>query len=72
MKCNIPTSFNKLPKSERDAIQNALNEELNHLLDKEEAEVQEIWIKLACILLHEQFGFGEKRLGRFIAGWHRV
>lgn len=37
MKCNIPTSFNKLPKSERDAIQNALNEELNHLLDKEEA-----------------------------------
>ncbi len=72
MNCNMPTSFNKLPKSERDAIQNALNEELNHLLDKEEAEVQEIWIKLACILLHEQFGFGEERLGRFIAGWHRV
>ncbi len=72
MKCNLPTSFNKLPKSERESIQNALNEQLNHLLDKEEAEVQEIWIKLACILLHENFGFGEERLGRFIAGWHRV
>lgn len=72
MKCNIPTSFNKLPKSERDAIQNALNDQLNHLVDKEEAELQEIWIKLACILLHENFGFGEERLGRFIAGWHRV
>ena len=72
MKCNIPKSFYQLPKAEQDAIQNALNEQLNHLLDKEEAEVQEIWIKLACILLHEQFGFGEERLGRFIAGWHRV
>ena len=72
MKCNLPTSFNKLPKSERESIQNALNEELNHLVDKEEAELQEIWIKLACILLHENFGFGEDRLGRFIAAWHRV
>lgn len=72
MKCNLPTSFNKLPKSERESIQNALNDQLNHLVDKEEAELQEIWIKLACILLHENFGFGEERLGRFIAGWHRV
>ena len=72
MKCNIPKSFYQLPKAEQDAIQKAFNDELNHLLDKEEAEVQEIWIKLACILLHENFGFGEERLGRFIAGWHRV
>ena len=72
MKCNLPTSFNKLPKSERDMIQEALNEQLNHLVDKEEAEVQEIWIKLACIILHENFGFGEERLCRFIAAWNRV
>ena len=72
MKCNLPISFNKLPKSERESIQNALNEQLNHLVDKEEAEVQEIWIKLACILLHEYFGFGEKRLCRFIIAWNRI
>lgn len=72
MKCNLPTSFNKLPKREQDEIQNALNEQLNHLVDKEEAEVQEIWIKLACILLHENFGFGEQRLCKFIAAWDRV
>ena len=72
MKCNLPTSFNKLPKSERDAIQDALNEQLNHLVDKEEAELQEIWIKLACILLHENFGFGEQRLDRFIIAWNRI
>lgn len=72
MKCNLPTSFNKLPKSERDAIQDALNVQLNHLVDKEEAELQEIWIKLACILLHENFGFGEQRLDRFIIAWNRI
>ena len=66
MKCNLPRSYNQLPQAEKDAIQEAFNEQLNHLLDKEEAEVQEIWIKLACILLHENFGFGEQRLSRFI------
>lgn len=72
MKCNMPRSFNQLPKSERELIQNALNEQLTQLVDKEEAEVQEIWIKLACINLHETFGFGEERLMRFIAAWNRV
>ena len=72
MKCNMPKSFNQLPKSERELIQNALNQQLTHLVDKEEAEVQEIWIKLACINLHETFGFGEERLLRFIAAWNRI
>lgn len=72
MKCNLPKSFHQLPQAEKDTIQQALNEQLNHLLDKEEAEVQEIWIKLACILLHEQFGFGEQRLSRFIIAWNRI
>ena len=72
MKCNLPTSFNKLPKSERELIQNALNDQLNQLVDKEEAEVQEIWIKLACILLHETFGIGEERLWSFIVAWNRI
>ena len=72
MKCNLPKSFNQLPKAEQNAIQEALNEQLSHLVDAEHAEVQEIWIKLACILLHENFGFGEERLNRFIAAWNRI
>ena len=72
MKCNLPLSFNKLPRSEQENLQKALNERVNHLVDREEAEVQEIWIKLACILLHETFGFGEERLCRFIAAWDRI
>lgn len=72
MKCNLPKSYNQLPKAEKDAIQEALNEQLGHLVDKEHAEVQEIWIKLACVLLHENFGFGEERLNRFIAAWNKI
>lgn len=72
MKCNLPTSFNKLPKSERELIQNALNDQLNHLVDKEEAEVQEIWIKLSCILLHETFELDEDDLCRYIVAWNRI
>lgn len=72
MKCNLPTSFHRLPQSEKDQIQQAFDKQLNYLIDKEEAEVQEIWIKLACILLHETFGFGEQRLDRFIVAWNRI
>lgn len=72
MKCNLPRSFHQLPKAEKDAIQEALNEQLSHLVDKEEAEVQEIWIKLACINLHDNFGFDEVQLMQFVAMWNRI
>ena len=72
MKCNLPLSWHRLPQREKDAIQAEFDKQLNYLIDKEEAEVQEIWIKLACILLHETYGFGEERLLRFIAAWDRV
>ena len=72
MKCNLPKSWNQLPKSERDLIQAELDKQLNQCIDKEEAELQEIWIKLACILLHETFGFGEERLCRFIVAWNKI
>lgn len=72
MKCNLPRSFLRLPPAEKDAITEVLNEQLNTAISKGEAELQEIWIKLACILLHDTFGFGEERLNRFIAAWNKV
>lgn len=72
MKCNIPKSFYQLPKAEQDAIQDAFNKRLNECLDKEEAEVQEILIKLACINLRENCGLDEEDLCKFIIGWNRI
>lgn len=72
MKCNLPKSYLSLPPREKDAITEVFNEKLNAAINQEEAELQEIWIKLACILLHENFGFGEQRLDRFIIAWNRI
>ena len=88
MKCNAPkkhidrlntwykapsrNSWRLLPEYEKEAIIKELEEQMNKALDKEVAEVQDIWIKLACILLHEIYGFGEERLLRFIAAWDRI
>ena len=72
MKPNVPKSWFSLPKSEKEKLQNYLNEQLNEMVDNDEKELQEIWIKLACILLYENFGFREQRLLRFIAAWRRI
>jgi hypothetical protein len=72
MKCNLPKSWHQLPQSEKDLIHAEFNKQLNYLIDKEEAEVQEIWIKLACMLLRDTFSFDEEHLLQFIAAWDRV
>lgn len=72
MKCNLPRSYNQLPQAEKDVIEKYFNEQLNHYLDKEEAEVQDIWIKFACIVLRDRLKLDEEELVNFIVGWNRV
>ena len=72
MKANMPKSWWKLPKPERESLQKVLSDLCYDMVDKEEVELQETWIKLACIILHDVFGFGETRLLRFIAAWKRT
>lgn len=72
MNCNMPKSYFKLPKYERDAIEQQYNEMLEREVGKNGADLQEIWIKLACILLRDRHGFSEEDLLIFIAGWNRI
>lgn len=76
MKANIPKSWFSLPKKEQEAIKNMLAEEfnkkLNEVINHEEAEMQKIWLKYACIALHEVFGFGENRCLSFLGTWRRI
>lgn len=76
MKANIPKSYKSLPPKEQEALRAFVAETLEELvvqnLDKEEVELQKIWIQYACIVLHRQYGFGKDRLLRFIAGWKRM
>lgn len=78
MKCNLPKekkppkSFKKLPQYEQDAITSAATDFAYDIVDREQQELQEKWIKLNCILLHDQEGFTEEDLMRHIAGWKRI
>jgi hypothetical protein len=38
----------------------------------EQAELQKIWLQFACIVLHNNFGFGKKRCLLFLANWREM
>lgn len=74
MKSNYKSnrSYLRLPPKEKAAIDNVITEYITDQLNREEAELQKIWIKLACIVLHDAFGFGKQRLTTFIGNWKRI
>ena len=72
MKCNLPKSWDQLPPKEKEIINKAMTDLAYEIVEKEQANLQEIWIKLACILLHDFHGFGEGDLMKFIAAWKRI
>ena len=72
MKCNLPKSWHQLPRSEKDLINQAMTEEAYKIADRRLAETQEIWIKLACMLLRESFDFDEEKLLQFVAAWNLI
>ena len=70
MNCNLPKSWHQLPQSEKDKIYQAMTEEAYKIADRQTAETQEIWIKLACMLLRKSFDFNEEKLLQFVAAWN--
>ena len=72
MKANIPRSWFSLPKREQEVIKDMLTERMEQMVNHEEAEMQKVWLKYACIALHEVFGFGESRLLSFLGTWRRI
>ena len=72
MKANIPTSYLNLPKKEKKAIDEVIVQYITDQVDREEAQLQKIWLQFACIVLHRAFGFGERRLTTFIGNWKKM
>lgn len=72
MKCNLPKSWDQLPQREKDIINKTMTDFAYDIVEKEQQDLQEIWIKLACSLLHDFFDFGEDDLLKFIAAWKRI
>lgn len=69
MKANLPRSYLSLPQKEKDIINDVMSKEVDRLVNIEEAEMQKIWIQLACIILHKNFNFSKDDCMMFVGGW---
>ena len=49
-----------------------MTEEVVNQVVHEQAELQKIWLQMACIVLHKNFGFGKKRCLLFLANWREM
>ena len=78
MKCNtpkppkMPKTWDRLSQYDRDILTKVMSDVVYDRVDTELRDVQEIWIKLCCILLHDFHEMDEEELLRFIAGWKRM
>lgn len=72
MKVRLPKSWDRLPQSEKDIINRVMTDEVVKQVVHEQAELQKIWLKMACIVLHKNFGFGKDRCLLFLANWREM
>ena len=74
MKANVPRSYTSLPPAQRRQIEDHCRgvayETAKEAIEKDMRIMFDLYIKMVCMILHDAFGFGEKRLYRFI-GNHR-
>lgn len=77
MNCNIPKpkkppkSWEQLPQRDKDIISQVYTDLLNEQRDKDIQVVQEVMIKLGCIILNEM-GLDELELIKYVALWTRT
>ena len=72
MKVRLPKSFTQLPQREKEIINEVMTAEVVKQVCHEQAELQKIWLQMACIVLHKNFGFGRKRCMLFLANWREM
>lgn len=72
MKVRTPKPWDRLPKSQREAIADYMKEVLFQHEEKDMRIMLDLYIKMACVVLHDAFGFGEKRLNMFLGNHKRL
>ena len=71
MKPNIPRSWLSLPKKEQKVIEEYVKGVAGKEIEREARIILELYMKMVLCVLHDAFGFGEKRLTMFL-GNHRM
>lgn len=78
MKCNtpkppkMPKTWDRLSQYDRDVLTKVMSDTVYDRVDKELRDVQEIWIKMLCIMLHDSHDMDETELLQVIADWKRM
>lgn len=76
MKANIPKAWQNLPASQRKSIEDyATKIAIETAMEHEERDcriILDLYMKFTILILHDAFGFGERRLTRFIANHRRL
>ena len=76
MKARIPRAYGNLPAKQREAVAEYARkvgfEAAKEQSNKDARIILDLYIKMVCVVLHDAFGFGEKRLNMFLANHRRL
>ena len=76
MKVKIPKSYKQLSHTDQQELkkftQDVALEAAEMMLEKDSRVMLDIYMKMACLVLHDAFGFGEKRLTMYIGNHKRL
>lgn len=76
MKVKIPKSYKQLSHDDQQDLkkftQDVALEAAEKMLERDARIMLDIYMKMVCLVLHDAFGFGEKRLRMFIGGHKRL
>lgn len=76
MKAKVPRDYHQMSPAQKKRIEDYIVEMATEAARKQEEHdcrvVLDLYMKMMCCVLHDAFGFGEKRLTRFIGNHKRV
>lgn len=76
MKAKVPRDYHQMSQSQKKRIENYIVEMATEAARKQEEHdcriILDLYMKMVCCMLHDSFGFGEKRLNYFMGNHKRV
>ena len=76
MKARVPKLYQDLDKKQQEVIKNYIAELATEMARQQEEKdcrlILDLYMKMVCCVLHDAFGFGEKRLIRFLGNHKRM
>lgn len=71
MKSRIPTAFDRLPKAQKIGVTEYAKKVAAEAYEVALRSTITMMVKMSCIILHEQYGFGKTRLMQYLTAWQK-